>query len=128
MPPDELRVLVWHHGGALLAARIEDVVEVTDLQQDGTARSRQGTLELVTVPGADEDRPPRRAVVVRSGTRLAALPAAEVEGVLEATMDRLDAPPRWLAALDQRHVRGLLRLDDQRIGVLLALDALVPER
>jgi hypothetical protein len=110
-------VVVWEAGGALLAVPLEDTIEVTDVDRDGRALSREGRLELSTPPGLVVDRPVR-AIVVRHPDGPLALAAGSVEGVCEAT--GTTATPPWLEGLAVRHMDGLVVLDDGRIAALLA--------
>lgn len=126
MPVDPARVLVWQLGGALLAVDVHEVIEIAALDRDGTAHSRQGELEVLSVPGARPSGTARRAVVVRTGPRVAAIPADVVEGVADP-VDTRQGTPGWLATLGVDHIRGLLHLEERRVGTLLALDVLLPD-
>lgn len=117
-------MLVWERGQALLALPIEDVVEVAAVPGSGTIRSRGGAVEIA-LPRGLEGGPARRAVVVRRGGELSALPADAVDGVTVASHARLSEPPAWIRPLAAPRVRAILRLEDDRLAALLDLDALL---
>ena len=124
MPVDEpVRVLVWRYGGALLAVPLDAVLEVAAVTARA-ALSRHGELDLVGVRGlGPEVESPRRAIVLRTGGRMVAIPADAVEGVVEAERGRVGPAPRWLAGVDARHVKALVRLDPDRTAALLDVEA-----
>jgi chemotaxis signal transduction protein len=122
-PDSQAPLLVWRRGEALLAAEVDAIVEVAMVPADGDVRSREGSAPLVDLPGLRGDRPDR-AVVVRTGSGLAALPADSLEGIRGIARDRLSAPPGWLGALVAAHLRAIVVLDDDRLAALLALASL----
>jgi chemotaxis signal transduction protein len=115
-------VIVWLTGNAVLAAPVDDVIEVAELDEHGMAHTRDGSLEPVALPGLNPEAA-RRAVVVRAAEGPAAIPADRVEGVV-GQEGPVRSPPEWLAGVTSRHVRGLIRLDDGRIAAVLATEAL----
>lgn len=119
------QVVVWRFAGALLALPVTDVQEVADTDEQGRAATRSGGMELTQPPGLrSQDRPPH-AVVVAAGSRLLALPADAVEGVLDVDPAEVEAPPEWIARLEPTHVRALVRLGS-RVAALLRPEALAP--
>lgn len=123
-PGNEDRVVVWRVGDALLAAPLADTAEIAAVSRDGRALSRSGRLELRTPPGLSPPARPRRAVVLRAGKAALAMAADEVEGVRPYTERHTPATPAWIGTLKADHLAGLIRLDDDRIAALLAIDAL----
>jgi len=121
---DPARALVWRSGDALLAVPVDAVLEVTDTDDEGRARSRRGPVPLSAVPGLQPAGHARRAVVVRSGGTTLALAADEVEGVREYTVRESAPTPPWLGTLPTGHLAGLVRLDEGRVAALLAVDTL----
>lgn len=122
-------VLVWRRGEALLAVEVDAVLEVARAEgstPDATVRTRAADAPVLNLPGLPRD-PATHAVIVRTGAGLVALPADVVEGIRAVTPDRFASAPRWLHALAPDHVRGIVTLDDDRLAVLLAVDALRPE-
>lgn len=115
-------VIVWLTGEAVLAAPVDAVLEVAELDEHGMAHTRDGSLEPMVFPGLDAAAC-RRAVVVRAADGPAAIPANRVEGVV-GQQGPVRSPPEWLAGVAGRHVRGLIRLDDGRIAAVLATEAL----
>lgn len=125
MPQGEAsRVLVWRLGSALLAARLEDVVEVVMVAADGRALSRGGQLEVTPPPGMTSPTRPPRAVVVRAGAGTMAMAADEVEGVKEYALRDSAPTPAWLRGLPTEHLAGLIHLEGSRVAALLALDTI----
>lgn len=128
MPPGEAdRVVVWSLGDALLAAPLAVIVEIATVAADGRAMSRLGPLDVRSAPGLPAPAGPRRAVVVRTGEAGAAalaIAADDVEGVKPYTPAEAAATPAWLRTLPTGHIAGMIRLDDDRIAALLAIEAL----
>lgn len=125
MPPAEPeRVVAWRLGQAILAARLEDTVEIAAVAADGHAVGRTDRLELRTPPGLEPPTRPHHAVVVRVRGRETAMAADEVLGIQSyTTRDSTPLPP-WLDPLPTAHLARLIRLPDDRIAALLDLDAL----
>lgn len=117
-------MVVWRVGDALLAAPLAAIVEVAPVSADGTATSRLGALELQAAPGLPAPARPRRAVVIRTAGAAVAIAADDVEGVQPYTEHSAAPTPAWLGTLPTAHLAGLIRLDDDRIAALLAVDAL----
>lgn len=125
MPPaDEGRVVVWRLGDALLAAPLADTIEIAAVAADGLAVSRAGRLALHTPAGIRSRERPTRAVVVRVAGREVAMAAEEVLGIEPFAPAETAPLPPWLETVPASHVAGLVRLPDQRLAVLLHLDAL----
>ena len=126
MPPAERPpVLVWRRGEALLAAEVDAVLEIGPVLDGVRVATREGDARILNLPGLSRE-PARRAVVVRCGDALAALPADGIEGVRSIAVDRFAATPSWLESLAPDHVRAIVTLDDDRLAALLALNALRP--
>lgn len=127
MPPadEHAPVLVWRLGEALLCAQVDAILEVAAVRGSGVVATQEGEAPLVRLPGLPAGEP-RRAVVVRTGDGLLALPADAIEGIRAIAPDRFAPPPHWLDAVAGEHVRALVTLDDDRLAVLLAVDALGP--
>lgn len=121
---EEARAVVWRVGDALLAIPLSAAMEIAAVASDGRAEARSGRLELRTPPGVSALTDCRHAVVVRTAESPVALAAEAVDGVLAYT--QLDAvpAPAWLRGLSTEHIAGLIRLDDQRVAALLAVEAL----
>ena len=125
-PAEAPRVVVWRIGGATLALPLDDVVEVVGVDAGGVAIGRDGPVELVHLDGVPARDAPR-AVVLRTGAGLRALPADAVRGVADAAETRMTAPPDWLSRVRPAHLSALLRLPDDSIATLLSAQALVVE-
>lgn len=123
MPAAEAgRVVVWSAGESILAAPIDAVIEVTDRDADGRARSRHGPLDPVALPGVSVDSADR-AVILRAAAGPVALPADRIDGVMPHSGPVSDPPP-WLEAAARGWFRGLVRLEDGRIAAVLDPGAL----
>lgn len=121
---EETRIVVWRVGEALLAAPLADTVEIAAVAGDGRAVSRSGHLELRTPEGLEPPREPRRAVVVESAAGPTAMAADEVVGVRSHRPGDVAGIPAWLSEVSDRAVTSLVRLDDDRIVALVAVDRL----
>lgn len=126
MPPDSARrrVVVWRVGDALLAAPVDAVVEIAAVDAAGTVRSRVGALDPRTPPGLEPPEAPVRAVVLRAGGGHLAMAADHVDGVTAWEPGATAPTPDWLRSLPTGHVASLIRLDQDRVAALLAVDAL----
>ena len=113
--------VVWRTGDALLAAPLEDVVEVSAVE-GGQAVTRTGRVKPVAPEGLAAPAP-RRAIVLRGPHGVVPFPADEVEEVATGSAAGRVPTPEWLGS-DLEWVRGLLRLDDHRVAALLAVDRL----
>ena len=116
------RVVVWCAGRTVLAAAVEAVLEVAERDEEGRALTRLGLLDPVSVPGLTTDDADR-AVIVRAADGPVALPADRIDGVVAYHGPVVDTPP-WLEAVGPDYVRGLIRLDDDRIAAVLDTGAL----
>lgn len=128
VPPGEAtRVVVWRVGDALLAVPLDAAIEIAAVAPDGRAATRAGSLELWTPPGLQEVDDCRRAVVVRAGEGSVAMAAETVEGVKPYTEREAAPTPPWLRSLATPYMAGLIRLDDDRVAALLAVESLTAE-
>ena len=121
---DELQVVVWYVGDAILAAPVETVIEIAPVDREGAVRSRAGTLQLTSPPGLDPPASPERAVVLRNAAGAVAMAADSVDGVVTCGRGAATSTPEWLRALPTRHLASLIRLDDDRVAAMLAVDSL----
>lgn len=126
-PAEATRVVVWGVGDALLAVPLDAAIEIAAVGTDRRAITRAGPLELWTPPGLQEVYDCRRAVVVRASGGAVALAADAVEGVKPYTEREAAPTPPWLRSLPTPHMAGLVRLDDDRVAALLAVESLTME-
>lgn len=121
---EEARAVVWRIGEALLAVPLDVAMEIAAVGADGQARARTGRLEVRTPPGVTAPPYCPHAVVVRTTGSPMALAAEAVDGVLAYTERHAVPAPAWLGGLPTDHIAGLIRLNDQRVAALLAVEAL----
>ena len=125
MPPAERPpALVWRRGDALLAAEVDAVLEVAPADGD-RVDTREGAAPFLHLPGLPREPAPR-AVVLRSAAGLVALPADGVDGIRAVVEGRVAPTPPWLRGFAPDYIRAIVTLDDDRLAVLLAVDALRP--
>lgn len=117
--------LVWRRGDALLAVEVDAVLEVTPAAREDAVDTREGPAPFLHLPGLPREAAPR-AVVLRSAAGLVALPADGVDGIRAVVDGRVMPPPPWLRGFAPDYIRAIVALDDDRLAVLLAVDALRP--